>query len=119
MAKRGRPVKWTDDRLEELAETLMQYTEETEIPILALFCYENGIIREQIYELARKNANLSYAIKVIMEKKQGNLETKALNGEVDKTMAIFSLKQMGWSDKIEQTHTTIDNDGEQTGIIFK
>lgn len=31
------------------------------------------------------------------------LERKALSGEIDKTMAIFSLKQLGWSDKHELT----------------
>ena len=118
MAKRGRPVKWTEEKLDELAERLMQYTEDTKIPILAGFCYENGIIREQIYELAQKNVNLSYAIKAIMERKQNQLETLALDGDINGSMAIFSLKQLGWSDKQETTLKTIGPNGEETGFSF-
>ena len=121
MAKVGRPrgpVKWTEERLDALADRLNQYTEETEIPILADFAYKNGILREQLYELARKNVHLAYAIKAIMERKQTVLETGALNGELNTTMAVFSLKQMGWTDKQETTLKTIDENGEETGFNF-
>lgn len=116
MAKRGRPVTWTEEKLDDLANRCIKYTEETEIPILAEFCYENGILREQIYELAKKSDILSYAIKSIMNKKQTQLEKKALNGEINTTMAVFSLKQMGWSDKVEQKNEISGKNGEPLGI---
>jgi hypothetical protein len=37
-------------------------------------------------------------------KKEGALERMALEGKVNTSMAIFSLKQLGWKDTHEQTH---------------
>jgi hypothetical protein len=34
----------------------------------------------------------------------GELERKALYNEINTSMAIFSLQQLGWSDRAEQTH---------------
>lgn len=40
------------------------------------------------------------------------LEKGALTGKYDKTMAIFSLKQLGWRDKIEtESKVELDSDG--------
>jgi hypothetical protein len=35
---------------------------------------------------------------------QANLALKSLYGEINVRVAIFSLKQLGWSDRAEQTH---------------
>ena len=40
-----------------------------------------------------------------IDKKEAQLERMALSGDVDKTMAIFSLKQLGWSDKQQVEHS--------------
>jgi hypothetical protein len=39
-----------------------------------------------------------------LTKKEAQLERKALYNEINVSMAIFSLKQLGWSDRTEQTH---------------
>lgn len=92
----GRPRKW--DR-HELYDDLMQYIEKTDIPILAEFAYKTGITRDLLYEMPE----LSDAIKACAAKKEAALESKALKGDVNCTMAIFSLKQLGWTDRNEQT----------------
>lgn len=100
--RRGRPYKYD---YEKLTDDLLDYIDRTDIPILAEFCYEQGILRENIYAMAERNGNLKYAIKRCIERKEVQLEKKSLSGDVDKTMAIFSLKQLGWKDKQEIEHS--------------
>jgi hypothetical protein len=92
-----RPRKW--DRA-ELLQALLDYIEDTEIPILAEFAYQHGIYRQRLYEWEE----FADAIKVCTAKKEAQLERLALAGKVNVAMAIFSLKQLGWKDTHEQTH---------------
>ena len=93
----ARPREW-DRAL--LLEELQTYVDVTDIPILAEFAHTRGVLRQKLYEMEE----LRDAIKACVEKKEWALEQKALKGEVNCTMAIFSLKQLGWKDTHEQTH---------------
>lgn len=93
----ARPREW--DRA-ELLEALTQYIEITEIPILAEFAHDHGVLRQYLYDLPE----LSDALKACTQKKEAQLEKLTLNGKVVPSMAIFSLKQLGWKDTHEQTH---------------
>ena len=84
---------------DELLSKLMQYIENTTIPIVAEFAYQQGLHREQLYDMPE----LSYALKQCINKKEAQLEKLALNGDVNCSMAIFSLKQIGWKDTHETT----------------
>jgi len=107
----GRPVTYTESVLKELIKKLNKYCDSEEIPILAEFAYKNNIRRQALYE----HPELTDAIKRITEKKEAQLERNALLGAVNPTMAIFSLKQLGWKDKQE-----IDlNHGVQPDTEFK
>ena len=99
--KGGRPRK---HHSAEITEKLIAYIEQEAIPILAEFSYKNNIPRTHLYEIAKDDIKLTDAIKFCIAKKEANLERGALSGEVNTTMAIFSLKQIGWSDKQETTH---------------
>ncbi len=108
----ARPVKYTEEYLEEIKEKLSEYIDNTDIPIIAEFAYKNKIPRQKLYEF---NA-LNDTIKECIDKKEAQLERLALDGDVDKTMAIFSLKQLGWKDKQEIEHSggiSIVNDVEE------
>jgi hypothetical protein len=87
----ARPREW--DRA-ELLEALIQYVENTDIPILADFAHKHGVLRPMLYDMPE----LADAIKRCAEKKESALETLALSGAVNCSMAIFSLKQLGWKD---------------------
>lgn len=93
--------KNSKEKNEEILGKLEKYIKETDIPILAEFCYLNNIRRTFLYE----NTMMSNAIKALIEKKESQLERKALSKEIDKTMAIFSLKQLGWRDVQEINHS--------------
>ncbi len=97
----ARPVKYTQEVLAKLNDSLNKYINETDIPILKEFCYLNDIPSKEVYE----HEELTYFRKKLIDKKEAQLERLGLNGKVDKTMAIFSLKQLGWSDKKEIEHS--------------
>lgn len=102
MAKRGRPVSvWTEERLKKVKKEMHEYTEQADIPILAEFAYTYGYPREELY----KHEELAHAIKNMMSKKEAQLEKLGLLNVVNSTMAVFSLKQLGWTDKQEVEHS--------------
>lgn len=114
MAKRGRPISvWTQEKLKKVAKEMEEYTQETEIPILAEFAYTHGYIREELYQ----HDELYYSIKNMMMKKESVLEKKGLLNQVNSTMAVFSLKQLGWKDKQEVQHS--GNAAEAVSTFFK
>ncbi len=84
---------------EALRIALHAYIQATEIPIVAKFAYLNGLHRQQLYDMEE----LSDALKLCITKKEAALEEQGLAGTIDKTMAIFSLKQLGWTDRNENT----------------
>lgn len=86
---------YTDDHIEKLKKALDKYIQNTDIPIVSEFAYQNNIRRQFLYE----NPILSDAIKKLIDKKEAQLERKGLTGEINTTMAIFSLKQLGWKDR--------------------
>jgi hypothetical protein len=90
----ARPREW--DRA-ELLEKLLHYVDNTDIPILARFAYEHGVDRQRLYEWPE----LADALKNCIAKKEAALEEGALTGMLNVSMAIFSLKQLGWSDRQE------------------
>ena len=100
-----RPVKYTDEVIANIAEAMNEYTIRTDIPIAAEFAWQNSIPKSTLYNLAEKNEELLEAIKRLTDKKEAQLERQCLNGKIDKTMAVFSLKQLGWKDKTETEHS--------------
>ena len=106
----GRPRKYSKKEVLDLKEKFREYISKADIPIIAEFAYRNGILREALYDYDE----FSTLRKLCIQKKEAQLEIKALLGEVNSTMAIFSLKQLGWTDK-SQTEIT-GKDGEELVI---
>lgn len=93
----GRPRQYNR---EQLLVEFGAYIEAKDIPIVAEFAYQHSVPRELLYDWEE----FSTLLKDCIAKKESALERKALSGEINVTMAIFSLKQLGWSDKQETTH---------------
>ena len=102
----GRPRTFTDEQVAEIREKLVQYIATTEIPIVAEFAYQNDINRQILYDYPE----FSTLTKKLIAKKEAQLERKGLMNEVNSTMAIFSLKQLGWRDKQEIETKSSDQD---------
>ena len=101
MAKAGRPKIYTDEKIAEICQLIDKYTEDTTVPIISEFCYTHDIRKQTLYAYD----GFSDSIKRLIEKKEAMLEKLALAGKVNVTMAIFSLKQLGWKDKQEIAHS--------------
>jgi hypothetical protein len=108
MAKVGRPPKVKEADMPELVEKFKRYIEETEIPIIAEFAYQNGFGKQYFHE----REEFSNLIKIAMAKKEAAIEYGSLRGTLNPTMAVFSLKQMGWKDKHEIDQTIANKDGK-------
>jgi hypothetical protein len=99
--KPGRPSKVNID---VLIGDIDSYIESADPPIIAEYAHLHGITRQRLYQLAdeKKAAGddrLFDAIKKLSEAKEIKLEKNGLSGDYAANVAIFSLKQLGWSDK--------------------
>lgn len=84
---------------EALMAELEQYIENTDIPILAEFAAQHGFGKGLLHDWPE----FSDLVKRCTSKKESALERQALAGNVNCAMAIFSLKQLGWSDRQDMT----------------
>ncbi len=96
----GRPIEYTEKKIEEIKGLFEEYINETEIPIVTEFAYRNNVLRQRLYEFD----GISDTIKRCIDKKEAQLQRLALEGKINVTMAIFSLKQLGWKDRQEVIH---------------
>ncbi len=97
----GRPRKYNKKEVDDLLVKFEKYIKNTKIPIIVDFCAKNGIIKQTLYDYPE----FSTLLKRCTEKKEANLEILTLKGSINAPMAIFSLKQLGWSDKKEVEHS--------------
>lgn len=105
--------KYTDEDIERIKNNLIEYIENEEMPIIAEFCYKNDIPKSTLYSLKEVSTLLKKAI----NKKETYLEKESLKNKINPTVAIFSLKQLGWSDKIENRNLNINADVENEGDL--
>ena len=92
--KGGRPKKWTPAKRKELLDKFYEYIEKSDIPIIAEFAYQHWISDKTLYTFDE----FVEPIKIAVTKKKAQLELGGLGNQINTTMAIFSLKQLGWSD---------------------
>jgi hypothetical protein len=102
----GRPVIYTEEAVRDICDKLIEYTNNTPIPIIAKFAGLNDMTRQRLYEFAKTYDWFSDAMKKCTDKKEAALEEMALANDINVSMAIFSLKQLGWTDK-SQTEITV------------
>lgn len=100
IAAGGTPIPVGTPRIydrDQLRNCFLAYIESEEIPILAEFAYRIGMNKSQLYEMPE----IADCIKLCASKKEAALERGGLLGEINVTMSIFSLKQLGWRDQPE------------------
>lgn len=81
----------------KLLKSLEEYVQNTEIPIFKEWCSFNGLLAQTVMAWPEFKELHDLCI----GKKEAGLERASLNGAVNNTQAIFSLKQLGWRDKQE------------------
>ena len=88
-------------KYDNLVQDIIDYTEQTEYPILKELCYLKHYNYDYVMQLQRDNEELSQSIKELLYKKESYLEREGIKGNLAQTMAVFTLKQLGWRDNIE------------------
>ena len=81
---------------------LAEYIEKTEIPIFKEWCVMHHLLPQTVMAWPEFKDLHDECI----AKKEAALERASLQGSVNTTQAIFSLKQLGWSDKQQVEHVT-------------
>ncbi len=111
----GRPKVYTEEVIAEIKADLDKYIEDTPVPIVAEFAYTRDIRKAALYE----QPELKYSIKRLIEKKECQLEKLAMASKVNTTFAIFSLKQLGWTDKQEIEHSVSDESYDKLKSLYE
>lgn len=101
----------------KMVKIVNEYTKNTELPILAECLLLNNWSETRFREWASRSEDLTNAVKNLKRKKEIVLEKGGLTGKYDKTMAIFSLKQLGWKDRVEQDNTINSNSQMEVKIV--
>lgn len=105
----GRPKLY---KPEDYLDALAEYIETTPIPIIAEFAYLHNMGKASMYDMGEESEEFSTLLKKCISKKEAALERSGLNGDTNPAMTIFSLKQLGWTDRQENTLK-----GDQTAPI--
>ena len=106
MAKKGRPVRWTDKKVKEEIRALFEYAEKATLPLLEEFVTDRGYSsrtlrgwRESEYLSPLTKKELEEAIQFCKDRATKILIEGGLGKRYDKTFAIFALKNIaGWQD---------------------
>lgn len=98
-------------KYDNIVETIIKYTDETEYPILKEACYLYNYNYDTVMKMQRNDEELMQSIKRLLDKKESYLEREGVKGNINSTMAVFTLKQLGWRDSIE-----VDNSKELTKL---
>lgn len=113
----GRPPRMSTRALVDAA---YDYMETAGVPNVTEFALRMGYERQYLYERAEIEKEkgkplLSDTIKKISQLKEVQLEKLAIMGACPSPFAIFALKQLGWTDKVEQK---IDAEVEHSGGVL-
>lgn len=89
------------DKYDNLKSDIIEYTNTAEYPILKELCYQKHYNYDYVMQLQRNDEELSQSIKELLYKKESYLEREGIKGNIAQTMAVFTLKQLGWKDVVE------------------
>jgi len=105
--KRRRNLYWTPARISELGDVMIDWFEANHTKVsLGAFCWQHKIPPSYLGKFSKKNPYFDYCIQVIKALLESRLLEMGLAGEIDRVMAIFSLKNIaGWTDKREVSST--------------
>lgn len=100
-----------------LIKDIREYTDNNEYPILKELCYLKDYNYDTVMKMQRDNEELMQSIKRLLCKKEAYLEKEGVKGNINSTMAVFSLKQLGWRDKQDDTEEERDIKNAQDIIV--
>lgn len=105
--------------VKDLIADVDDYIATADPPIIAEYAHLHGITRQRLYQLADEEKGhgkpqLFDALKKLSEAKEIALERGGLMERYHPSVAIFSLKQLGWRDRPEVLENTDDSISAET-----
>ena len=94
-------------KYDNLIKDIQEYTQNTEYPILKELCYQKHYNYDTVMKYQREDEELMQSIKELLYKKEAYLERNGIHDKLSNTMAVFTLKQLGWKDNIQVENTEI------------
>ena len=102
----GRPPDWTEDKINDFADKLIEWAKIESSRYLESFCKINGTYPQKLYELAEKNDRFSEALKFARASLAANIAEFVEVGATAPAWGIFAMKNVGkWTDKQELEHS--------------
>lgn len=116
VTKKGRKIYWTPKRIDRFGTYMVTwFKEHGDAVSLGAFCWDNKIPKEYLSKFGKKSQYFGYCLSTVKSLLETRLLSLGLAGEIDKVMAIFSLKNVaGWRDKKE-----INNNIEVTSKVVE
>ena len=114
----GRPTKYNDEMQAKAKYYLLQGFEEQgdAVPSLAGLCCYLGVVRSTVYLWSETYPQFSDTLLAINEKQEAMLISGGLRGEMNSTITKLMMANHGYSDKVEQAHTSPDGSMGPTTI---
>lgn len=116
----GRPTSYTPDLLEAARDYIERYEDVGDaIPSIAGLACHIGVTRETCHAWDREEGKqeFSHILKQLLQAQERVLVAKGLLGGFNPTITKLILSKHGYSDKIEQAHTSPD--GSMTPTVVE
>lgn len=103
----GRPVEWTEERIDALADDLDTWSRNHDALFLSTWLGENDLYWDLLPTLRKRSDKFSETEKKARVRLESHLAQAGAIGEIDKAITCFALKQgpNGWTDKREVGHS--------------
>ena len=100
----GRPIKWTDEKLIELAKELIDwFYEHPDNIFMQEFLIKKGLYKQFVSEHCLKNKEFSELLKIAKETQEVKILKLSAMNRINTAIACFTLKNHhGYADKLEQ-----------------
>ena len=104
--RKGINQKWTEERINEEADALIEYTETCSLPFIKDFTYDRGYPSSYVADRFSHNERFCNALKRLKDRQEMQIIKGAMTNKLNCTFCIFTLKNIaGWRDVQEQKHT--------------
>ena len=105
----GRPSLLTPELIAKAREYLFGYEEQGDVipSVSGLACWL-GVAKSSVYLYAQQNDDFSDTLDAIQAKQETLTLNKGMTGDFNPTIAKLVLANHGYSDKVQQEHTSPD-----------
>jgi len=113
----GQPTKYNADMQATAESYITSHADYGDVvPTICGLAGVLGVIEKTLYNWSEKHPRFLHTLQTIKQKQKNLLVNKGLDGSFQPTIAKLMLANHGLHDKQDTRHTTLDQDGNETGI---